>query len=208
MTKKARLSTNVLYRLTLEIYTMKGFFRLITCSLIFTAALFCSNGKQPSSLENMNVGPMDANTNQPMQQMPQGQMDQSSIQQAPQQMPQGALQTPMNLYLVTMESVPISPAVAKRPMLNVMETMLIPGFQSLVDLMDKQVVLAGGAISGVKSVAFIVQAQSNDELNKMLMQLPLWDLMKTTVIPLDSLSSRLSCEKQNLDALKNSLSKM
>lgn len=188
---------------------MKGFFRLITLSLICTAALFCSNNKPV--LDTMNVGPMDANTNATMQQMPQGTMQNDMTMQQVKPVQQAAVampQAPMNLYLVMMESVPISPAVAKRPMLNVMESMLVPGLQSLVDLQDKQVVLAGGAISGMKSVAFIVQAQSNDELNKVLMQLPLWDLMKTTVIPLDSLSSRLACEKQNVDAMKNSLSKM
>ncbi len=54
-------------------------------------------------------------------------------------------------------------------------------------------------------MAFIVEAESNDELDVLLHELPAWGVLKTSVTPLRRFEERLETERQFTEQLESSL---
>lgn len=111
-----------------------------------------------------------------------------------------------NLYLVTMDSVAISPMTTAQQMVPVVEKMVIPGFQHLSNLQRQGKVLAGGSIAGSKGAVFIVEAVSNEEVSQMIMTSPLWSLGMFKIAPLEHFDERVKTETQVLSQLQSAAS--
>ena len=61
---------------------------------------------------------------------------------------------------------------------------VLPSVESLLDLESRGKVVAGGYPMGHRAIVFIMEAESEEELYKILEDLPLWDQVNTKATPL------------------------
>jgi len=66
---------------------------------------------------------------------------------------------------------------------------------------------AGGLPVGDRSFVFVAEAESNDELDKMLRQLPMWGVLDWEVTPLQTFNDRAKQEQQAVKEMKNTIKK-
>lgn len=84
----------------------------------------------------------------------------------------------------------------------VLDEIVIPNFDRLIALEKKKKILAGGLPVGDRSFVFIAEASSNEELDQMLRELPMWGTLDWEVTPLQTFSGRADQERSNLKKLK------
>ena len=63
-------------------------------------------------------------------------------------------------------------------------------------------ILASGTYTGERAGAFIMDVDSNEELDQLLMSIPGWELSKIDVTPLQSHEGRIKIARQILEHLK------
>ena len=108
-------------------------------------------------------------------------------------------------YLVTMELIGTPPVASPQEMLRWLEQMVMPETETMMKLEAERKILAGGPMVGRRGGAFIMEAPSNEELNRLLMSLPLWGLCKVEVTPLGSFEDQAAQARQQLERLKAAL---
>lgn len=86
--------------------------------------------------------------------------------------------------------------------LDVLESVVLPSFTEFVRLEADKKIIAGGLPVGDRSFVFIAEAQSNDELDRMLRAIPMWGVLDWEVTALQSFSGRAELERQTVKALK------
>jgi muconolactone delta-isomerase len=91
--------------------------------------------------------------------------------------------------------------------LEILSNIVLPNFIQLIELEKKKKIIAGGLPVGDRSFVFIVEAESNDELDKMLRQLPMWGTLDWEVTPLQTFNERAKQEQQAVKDLKKTLEK-
>jgi hypothetical protein len=62
--------------------------------------------------------------------------------------------------------------------------------------------IRGGVVAGARAAAFVLDADSHDEANQILMSLPNWGLSKVELTPLQSFETRLEHTRQALERLE------
>ena len=110
----------------------------------------------------------------------------------------------MPLYLVTGDYVEPGPLLPPQQVVQMVESAVLPSFEAMDALVKQKKILAGGLVSGARSGAFIVEAASNIEVSRILMELPFWGIVKWNVTPLESFSERHTEEKKSIERLKQS----
>ena len=108
-------------------------------------------------------------------------------------------------YLVTMELIGTPPVASPQQAVQFMEQMVIPETETMMKLEAERKILAGGHMVGRRGGAFIMETASNEELNRLLMSLPLWHLCKVEVTPLGSFEDQAAQVRQQLERLKAAL---
>ena len=108
-------------------------------------------------------------------------------------------------YLVTGEYVDPGPLLPPQQVVELVEHRVIPSFEALAQLETQKKILAGGIFAGGRAGAFIVDVASNDELNRLLQELPFWGLIKWVCTPLQGYRERAADEQAALDRIKASL---
>jgi muconolactone delta-isomerase len=83
-----------------------------------------------------------------------------------------------------------------------LEGMALPSFDSLIKLEAQKVILAGGLPVGERTFVFIVESSSNEEVDQLLRNIPMWGSMEWEVTPLQSFSGRAAQERDALKKLK------
>lgn len=78
---------------------------------------------------------------------------------------------------------------------EVLEDQILPMFDALMRLEKEGKILAGGLPVGERSCVFIADAASNDELDRMLREIPAWGVLDWQVTPLQSFAGRAGIEK-------------
>jgi muconolactone delta-isomerase len=63
-------------------------------------------------------------------------------------------------------------------------------------------ILAGGPTSGSVALSLLVSAESVEELDDIIMGLPVWPRMETTVTPLTNFDVRMQAVRARLEQLK------
>lgn len=91
--------------------------------------------------------------------------------------------------------------------LEVLQDVVLPSFSSFLELEKKKRIIAGGLPVGERTFIFIVEAKSNDELDQMLRNIPLWGELEWEVTPLQTFSGRAKQERQILRDMKRVLKK-
>ena len=103
------------------------------------------------------------------------------------------------LYLVTAELVENSISAEAFP--QVFERVIRPSLESLAKMTDEKKA-TGGVFAGRRAGAFMLEAQSNEEADRILGGLPFWGLLNMTVTPLVSFRTAIERDQKAADALK------
>ncbi len=105
-------------------------------------------------------------------------------------------------YLVTVEPSTDLGLLPPQQMAQLLEQVITPSIEAMVKLEAEKKILAGGVPVGSRTGVLIVEAASNDELDRLLVNLPLWGLYKINVTPLESFQDRLAQQGPMLEQLK------
>lgn len=105
------------------------------------------------------------------------------------------------LYLVIMETVGTAPGDPVQHM----EEMVIPYFEALMRLEAENKIVAGGTMVGSRASTFIVDVASNEELSRILQNLPLWGMQQVDVTPLQSFEDRAEQVREVIEKRKRAL---
>ena len=111
----------------------------------------------------------------------------------------------MALFLVTGEYVETGALLPPQQVVQVVEHMVFPSFEAMAKLEEQKKILAGGLVTGARAGAFIMEAASNSEVSRMLMELPFWGVIKWDVTPLDTFRERLAEERKTIERLKQNI---
>ena len=82
---------------------------------------------------------------------------------------------------------------------EILEEVVIPTFDALMKLEAQKKIAAGGLPVGDRAFIFIVEAASNEELDRLLRSLPAWGVLEWHVTPLQSFAGRAA---QDRDVVK------
>jgi hypothetical protein len=85
--------------------------------------------------------------------------------------------------------------------------MIVPSFKLLLEWEKKKKITGGGVPVGDRALVFIAEAKSNDDLDKMLRQLPVWGVLDWDVSPLQTFAQRAKLERQFLKDVKRAKKK-
>jgi muconolactone delta-isomerase len=85
---------------------------------------------------------------------------------------------------------------------KVLEEIVLPSFDQLMRLEEKKKILAGGLPIGDRAFVFIADASSNEELDQMLRELPMWGSLDWEVTALQTFSGRADQERGIIKKLK------
>ena len=105
-----------------------------------------------------------------------------------------------DLFLVTTSEGP--GFAAPEEVAEVLEKGILPTFDRLKQLKAEKKILTGGLPAGSRTLYLIVEADSHDEIDRMLRAMPAWGVFSWTVTPLQSLEGRAEIERQVLKSLK------
>ncbi len=81
---------------------------------------------------------------------------------------------------------------------------VIASQEVMIELRKAGKVLAGGVPVGRKAIVAIVEAESNDELNELLMHIPVYAISDVEVVPLASHGSVLRTIREKFEQAKSS----
>jgi hypothetical protein len=85
---------------------------------------------------------------------------------------------------------------------EVLEGGILPTFDALMQLEEDEKILAGGLPIGDRALVFIVEAASNEELDRMLRSIPAWGVLKWEVSALQTFAGRAEQEREIVEELK------
>jgi len=104
------------------------------------------------------------------------------------------------LYLVKAELVENSISAEAFP--QIFERVIRPSLESLAKMVDDKK-LTGGIPAGQRAGFFIMDAQSNEEVDRVLGGLPFWGLLNMSVTPLVSVRTAMERDQRAADAMKS-----
>ncbi len=102
-------------------------------------------------------------------------------------------------YLVTGTGGPAS--VSPADMTAILQNVVLPTFDQLIKL-EQEGKITGGVPVGDRAFVFIVEASSNDEVDKLLRSLPIWGVLKWKVVPLQTFEGRAAVERKIVEGSK------
>ncbi|MFC2009142.1 muconolactone Delta-isomerase family protein [Chloroflexota bacterium] len=105
-------------------------------------------------------------------------------------------------YLVTMDLAGGPPTGPPQQAVQWMEQSAIPQLEAMVKLEAEKKILAGGGVVGQRGSAYVIEAQSGEELDRLLWNLPSFGVLRIDVTPLVSFETRLEESRQKLQAIK------
>ena len=105
------------------------------------------------------------------------------------------------LYLVSGEFIENSVTPDVFP--QVWENVIRPSLETLAKMAEERK-LTGGIVAGQRAGAFIIEAQSNEEVGAILAGLPFWGLVTWEVTPLQSIRSAIERDRKAVEAMKAS----
>jgi hypothetical protein len=82
------------------------------------------------------------------------------------------------------------------------EQYILPTLAQCQKLASEQRILAGGPISGAIGLAFIIRADSAQEIDDIVTGLPVWPRMVTSVTPLTTFADRANALRPRLERLR------
>jgi hypothetical protein len=108
-------------------------------------------------------------------------------------------------YLVTGEYVEPGPLLPPEKVVEMVENAVLPGLQMLAQMEGEGKVVAGGVHASARTGTMIVETDSHDAIDKLIVSLPFWGLLKWTVTPLVTFADRAKWEGEMVAELKKNL---
>jgi hypothetical protein len=108
----------------------------------------------------------------------------------------------MGLYLAIGEYVEPGPLLPPQQVAQIIEQVVLPSCEALAKLQDQKKIVAGGIYAGDKKGCFILDAASNDEVNRILQALPFWGLLRWTIVPMQGFRERAADERKAVETMK------
>jgi hypothetical protein len=90
---------------------------------------------------------------------------------------------------------------------DMLNHMIVPNFKMLIEWEKKKKISGGGVPVGDRALVFIAEAKSNDDLDKMLRQLPVWGVLDWDVSPLQTFQQREKMDRQLVRDIKKAAKK-
>jgi hypothetical protein len=85
---------------------------------------------------------------------------------------------------------------------EVLERGILPTLDHLLALESDGKIRAGGLPVSDRAVAFVVEASSNEEIDRLVRDIPAWGVLEWTVTPLVSFAERRAKEVEVLEQLR------
>ena len=93
-------------------------------------------------------------------------------------------------FLVTIDGSDIGAGMPPERLAEVLDRMVIPGIEQLVEW-EREGRIHGGGYTAARGGVFIIDADSSEEVDRLVTGLPHWGLVKVDVKPLISASAML-----------------
>lgn len=90
---------------------------------------------------------------------------------------------------------------------QILEEVVLPSFDRLIKLEASKKIVAGGLPVGERTFVFVVEAASNDAVDEMLRDIPMWGTLQWEVTPLQTFKGRAEKERRFVKALRKTLDK-
>jgi muconolactone delta-isomerase len=88
------------------------------------------------------------------------------------------------------------------------EGFVLPSLEIMDKWQKEGQVLAGGPVAGAIALALIIKAESVQELDQLVESLPVWPVMETRVVPLQTFSGRRTAVQERLESLRELVASM
>ena len=105
-------------------------------------------------------------------------------------------------YLVIGEFIDPGPLIAPPQVVQMLEQAVLPSLDMLAKW-ESEKKITGGIYVGDRKGVFVVEAESNEEVDKMIQSLPFWGLLKWNVSALNTFAGRLGQEKVIVERMKS-----
>lgn len=105
-------------------------------------------------------------------------------------------------YLVTTEYIETGALLPSQRAGRLMEVVIVPSLERFVQLETEGKILAGGSIVGARGAVFIVEADSHEEVSRLIQDSPDWGVTKAHVTPLETFSQRAAGQKAYMGRLQ------
>lgn len=92
---------------------------------------------------------------------------------------------------------------SSQEMANALETTVLPSLDALADLEADGTIIGGGVPVGDRALAFVIEADSNEHLDRLLHDMPIWGMLKWSVTPLEPFHARAEQEREFVEAAKS-----
>lgn len=86
--------------------------------------------------------------------------------------------------------------------MELLENVVLPSFNYMIQLEKEKKIIAGGLPVGDRAFVFVMEADSNDELDRLIRNIPMWATLDWEVTPLQTLSARADQERQAVQEYK------
>lgn len=106
------------------------------------------------------------------------------------------------LYHVSGEYIE-GPLLSHQQIIQRLEHAIMPGLEACAKLVAGKKILAGGVVAGLRASMFILEAESHEEVNRILQSLPLWTLNTWKITPLVSFENQIPQVREHLEHLKS-----
>ncbi len=100
------------------------------------------------------------------------------------------------LYLVKGEYIDPGVLLPAEQLPGIVQNLVIPSMEAMAQLEKENKIRAGGIYAGARAGVCIIEAESNDEVSRLLQNLPFWGLLKWDVTPLQSFGDRAEQDRQ------------
>jgi muconolactone delta-isomerase len=107
-----------------------------------------------------------------------------------------------SLYLVKGEYIDPGPMFPPDKMFDLITNVIIPSHEAMVKLQKEKKIIGGGIVAGARAGYMLFEAESNEEVTRVLQSMPFWGLLKWEVIPLESFEHRLKQDKMFIEQMK------
>jgi muconolactone delta-isomerase len=96
------------------------------------------------------------------------------------------------IFLVELDHVKSGLTLTPEAGRTFIERVIFPTLARAEKLVEEKKILAGGAVAGRISLRFIIEADSIEEIDRLVSSLPLWTVAETRVTPLITVAERRS----------------
>ena len=110
-------------------------------------------------------------------------------------------------YLVIGEFIDPGPMASPQQMVPMFENAILPSLDMLAKW-EAEKKISGGIYVGARAGVFVVEAETNEEVDKLVQSLPFWGLLKWTVSPLNTFAGRAAQDRQGVEKMKASMKEM